>query len=75
MPAEAADGFTLQVTEHEPQVGQAPTPGIVIQSTDPPRRRRSDTTTLIAILAALAVIAMGLGLAALFGGAPQEISQ
>lgn len=74
-PAEAADGFSLQVTEHEPEVGQASTPGIVIQSIDPPRRRRSDTTTLIAILAALTVIAVGLGLAVLFGEAPQEISQ
>ena len=75
MPGESADGFSLQLTEHEPPVGKAATPGIVIQSIDPPRRRRSDTTMLIAILAALAVIAVGLGLAVLFGEVPQNVPQ
>ena len=44
----------------------ATAPGIVINPVEPQRRRRSDTTLLIAILVALAVIVVGLGLAVLF---------
>ena len=62
--AEPAGNFTLQVDQ--PQMSAATAPGIVINPVEPQRRRRSDTTLLIAILAALAVIVVGLGLAVLF---------
>jgi len=57
--------FSIQL--EQPEVSSpAAAPGIVINPVEPQRRRRSDTTLLIAILVALAVIVVGLGLAVLF---------
>jgi hypothetical protein len=57
--------FSLQL--EQPEVSSpAAASGLVINPVEPQRRRRSDTTLLIAILVALAVIVVGLGLAVLF---------
>ncbi len=65
------EGFSLTLTAPTNQPTAAPVAGIVLQSVDPPRRRpRSDTTLLIALLTAVAVLAVLLGAAVLFGEAP-----
>ena len=52
--------------ESEQSLAGEPVVDIVIDPVEPQRRRRSDATLLIAILVALAVIVVGLGLAVLF---------
>ena len=63
--AVGGEGFSLPVEAERPLAGE-PVVGIVIDPVEPHRRRRSDTALLIAILVALAVIVIGLGLAVLF---------
>ena len=63
--ATESEGFSVSVESEQSLAGE-PVVGIVIDPVEPQRRRRSDATLLIAILVALAVIVVGLGLAVLF---------
>ncbi|MGA1617960.1 MAG: hypothetical protein ACO37F_05535 [Pirellulales bacterium] len=63
--AAGSEGFSVPAEAEHP-LGSEAVVDIVIDPVQPHRRRRSDTTLLIAILVALAVIVVGLGLAVLF---------
>jgi len=63
--AAGSEGFSVPAEAEDSLAGEAVV-DIVIDPVEPHRRRRSDTTLLIAILVALTVIVVGLGLAVLF---------
>ncbi len=66
VPGKTGEGFSLAAAI-ESSAALQPAAAIVINPVEPRRRRRSDTSLLIAILVALAVIAVGLGVVVLFG--------